>query len=766
MRWIIGIVTLTLLAVVGWFLFPRIAPVNAPDPLDILPEDTWLVMDANASAAHALFSDSTSLFRDLSIIESFQHVIINADQKLIEKNHRVIFFLYGSTEAPMLGVIESAKEKNALLRDFFTEHIYFGKYTMHSNELLNTTIRENSGLKKLLRATNNTEVSICAKPQRIIAYYSEQLAPELKLILAHEIVTEDWVGFDLRENANLFMANGIGSSKMDETGKKRDLNLLRYLPAKTGIAVLSSTDSAAFAMAYCPYSNEGEVEHENLFLLVSEKEPSTASSEDQSYQGIPISIGPLPSAMSLLGLAWNDEAYIARLGSVSIHAASFTQLTKLIDDYLADDKLISSPSFKHIEPAISDASFTFYMRPEMLFQKNPFITNDAELENINTLVFQSFSELPLQKFYALSIVHHAKFVDKASTLWRLLLDTTIAAGPWGFENHYTKENEVIIQDAKHQLYLVNKDGKTLWKQRLDAPIVGDVHMIDAYKSGKYQMLFNTTSSTYLLDRNGKNVGDFPLKLEGKTAVSPTIAQYDSKGDYRILIADGNSIRNVDVDGKAIKGWKNPTINGMAVSPIHYLNYAGKDYLTVITNANSIYFFDRAGSERIKKLQADTLAMALTLREGKSLNDCAFIGYDSIGNIHTTQIGKENRVQNILPLGSDVGLLVTDLIDHAFVTVKKDKVLSLNRDLDVKLDFLLPEELSKNIQILSSPKGWIGCESASNDHFYMLDLKGNMLDKMPLNGAGKALLLDVDKNGSQEVLIGDGKRELMVYKLAD
>ena len=580
-------------------------------------------------------------------------------------------------------------------------------------------------------------------------------------------MTDGWVEFEMREDGNLFMANGVGSSKTDETSKKRDLNLLRYMPAKTGAALLSSYDSLAYAMVYCPYSNDNEEEHENLFLILTE-EGSNASetSEDQAYQGIPISISALPNSLNTLNIAWHNESYVAQFGAVRIHAASFKQLTKLIDDYLADDKLISSAYFKHIEPAISDASFTFYLRPDLLDVHNPFISENADLADINTLVFQCFSELPMQKFYALSILHHTEFVDQAPALWSLLLDTTIAAGPWSFLNHYTQENEVIIQDKKHQLYLINKEGKTLWKQRLDETIVGDIQRIDAYKSGKYQMLFSTKTSTYLIDRNGKNVGDFPLKLSHETAVSPSIVQYESKGEYRILIADGNTIHNVDVEGKAIKGWKKPSINGEAIVPIEYLSYAGKDYLCAISTKNNIYFFDRTGKERIKKLQIDTTATSLEIRKGKALNECAIIGYDSIGNIHIVKPNSKSSIHNILPIGGDVGLKTANSADHAYITVKKDRVLSLNRDLDVVLDFLMPEELDKAIQIMSIKKGWIGLESRTENHFYLLDLEGRLLDKMPLKGSGKALMIDLDKNGSQELIIGDGKRELFVYKLAD
>ena len=765
MRWIIRLVLVLIIGVCAWFWYPRLLPSVESNPIDSIPEDTWLVFQAPANKVSAIFSDSSSIYSELSVLEKFSTFWNLQQTDFSASNETILFFLYGNTSNPSLGLIEQSKGQ--IKTSAFSNHFEVGDYIIHLNDSLPSQTTSREKLSKLLSSGDINKAFVCGLPIQVLEFYNDQIAVELKLILSQEIVTEDWVGFDMQEEDGLFTANGVGISATDETSKKRDLNLLRYLPSKTGAAMLSSIDSLTYSMIYCPYSNEDEMGMENLFILITYNESASRDiSEDQAYQGIPISIERLPSSFSMFNIPWQNESYAAHFGSVLIYSSSFKQLTKLIDDYLADDKLISSPFFKHIEPAISDASFTFYMRPEMLSHKNPFVDSDAQLSSINTLVFQCFSELPMQKFYALSILHHKEFVDEAPLLWSALLDTAIAAGPWSFKNHYTKENEILVQDARHQLYLLNKGGKNLWKLKLDEEIVGNIQLIDAYQSGKFQMLFNTKSSTYLVDRNGKNVGSFPLKLETSASTSPSIVKYDNKGDYRILIADGKTIRNIDIEGNPIKGWKNPSINSNATSEIIYLSYSGKDYLTVISEEKSIYYFDRTGKERINKLQADTNAMSLVLAEGKTLNDCQFTGFDSIGNIHTAQLKKENKIRNILPIGSDVGFMLTLDSEHKYIILKQDRLLALNTEYDVTLDFLLPEEMKPSIQMISSEKGWIGCESRSGKHFYIIDLEGRMLDKMPLRGSGKALLMDVDQNGSQELILADGKRELLVYKLAD
>jgi hypothetical protein len=94
------------------------------------------------------------------------------------------------------------------------------------------------------------------------------------------------------------------------------------------------------------------------------------------------------------------------------------------------------------------------------------------------------------------------------------------------------------------------------------------------------------------------------------------------------------------------------------------------------------------------------------------------------------------------------------------------VIALDKSRDVSLDFLMPEALSRNIYPLPESEDWIGLENSARTDFYLLDLNGRLLDKMPLSGQGPAVLVDLDQNGSMECVLSSPSKGLVAYKLAD
>src|SRR5690606_8602915 len=108
--------------------------------------------------------------------------------------------------------------------------------------------------------------------------------------------------------------------------------------------------------------------------------------------------------------------------------------------------------------------------------------------------------------------------------------------PYGFVNHNTKENELIIQDEANILYLINAKGTILWKKQLNEKITSPIYMVDAVKNKKYQMLFSTKHHIHLIDRNGKYLNNYPAKLPAEATSPLSLLDYDNDKDYRLFIA--------------------------------------------------------------------------------------------------------------------------------------------------------------------------------------------------------------------------------------
>ncbi len=758
MRWIIGITILAVIAVIGWFWYPRLIEADIANPYELLDERTWLVLDLDDPSDLQQLADSNSALAALSLLHQWP-----LPPALDED--RVVLFSYRDATGDQLGIITSGEDE-WIPTDRFASSLKAGSYVIHTTSVY-LLPNEKPSLNELLpsRTARDGKLQVHVRAEDILLSYVGSLSPAVAQWVAREGEPGLWIEFEVEDEEFIFKASGIADTKSDATRSNQDLRLLKLAPSNSSIAITSSNGDLHFGVIHCNYGVTNDP-YEFLYVLYETNQNHAAGNPAQAYQGIPITIDSVPSALNLLDFPWKYEAYTARIGDVFIQSQSFESLVRLLDDYLADDKLTTSPYFTQIENTISDAGFTLYVRPDALTKENPLIDASIEWPATNSLVLQAFSELPGQKFFTVSMLHHKDIIDEAPILWSTLLDTVVQAGPWPFKNHYTSEREVLVQDAKFNLYLINKEGKTLWKKKLNAKIQGDIQTVDAFDNGKFQILLSTSTDLHLIDRNGNEVDGFPIKAEQGITAAPSFVQYSSKSEPRILFADGTKIRNVDVEGKGVKGWTDPKMASTLSTQVEYLSYSGKDYLTCRSTSGKVYFYDRRGKERMNPIQLDTTLCEVFLERGESLSTCCYIGYDTLGNLIEQPIGGKAKVNNTLPLGGDLGLIHTGIKDHDLVTISKDHLVTLDADRNVKLDYLLPESMDPDIKILNRDKMWVGLHAKDNDHFYIMDLEGHMLDKMPVIGRGAALVIDIDGNGTLELMISDGKRELRAYGLAD
>ena len=184
------------------------------------------------------------------------------------------------------------------------------------------------------------------------------------------------------------------------------------------------------------------------------------------------------------------------------------------------------------------------------------------------------------------------------TIWQSLLDSTAVIKPVLVENHYSKEKEVLIQDARNNLYLINNKGRVLWKKALDGPILSEVNQIDYYRNNKLQYLFNTKSRMYLLDRNGNHVAKYPVTLPSEATNGLSVFDYDKSRNYRIFLATANKqIYLFDKTGNRISGWNFSRTEGTVILPIQHFRSNDKDYI-VFSDDRKNYILNRKGEERV------------------------------------------------------------------------------------------------------------------------------------------------------------------------
>ena len=222
-------------------------------------------------------------------------------------------------------------------------------------------------------------------------------------------------------------------------------------------------------------------------------------------------------------------------------------LKLVISNYFNKNTLESSIEYETLQKSLSDeASIQTYFNNYRL----------AEL--LNTL-FQSTlkgSELSDYKLSGIQLVKDDNIVHLNSVLqkskprqsksliseeFNLVLPEDIMMGPVFVSNHKTKGKDILVQDIKNNLYLISNKGVILWKKTLSGAVSGTVEQVDLYKNGRLQLVFSTQKRLYILDRNGKNVGEFPIKFSDDITQPVSVFDYDKKRNYRFLITQNSKL---------------------------------------------------------------------------------------------------------------------------------------------------------------------------------------------------------------------------------
>jgi len=178
------------------------------------------------------------------------------------------------------------------------------------------------------------------------------------------------------------------------------------------------------------------------------------------------------------------------------------------------------------------------------------------------------------------------------------LENKVLKKPILVKNHRTKGMDVAIQDIENNVYLISDKGAIFWKKQVDGEILGDIQQIDIYKNGRFQLLFNTANTLYLVDRDGKDVKPYPKKFE-KTITQPlALFDYDKSKRYRIVLTQGNEIKMFNAEAEIVTGFGfNQTDTDLIASPKH-IRIGTKDYILITEKSGKLTILDRIGKSRV------------------------------------------------------------------------------------------------------------------------------------------------------------------------
>lgn len=389
-----------------------------------------------------------------------------------------------------------------------------------------------------------------------------------------------------------------------------------------------------------------------------------------------------------------------------------------------------------------------------VFKTKQEITNIAS-KNITKLLDQSPEMLDKYEFVALSLQKlksnlffktctnfNPKNKLYQNTLWETLLDTDLYKNPTLVKNHLTDEKELVCVDAKNNLYLLSNTGKILWKRNISEKVLGEIHQIDYFDNDKLQLLFNTENYLYLIDRNGKNVSGFPIKLTIAATNGLTMFDYESNKNYRLWVPlKNNTCICYAINGKKLVDFS-PVNN---TGEVRRIMLQQKDYFILIDSLGKTDIVNRKGETRLKiTLQITEGAKTIFIEEGKNVETTNICYIDKTAK-KLRKISLEDKLQEIpIPEENDIQFAYIDTLENGLapqlvcVTEKGIDVFDFfgkklyEISLDTKIQPQISSLLFKGIHMYAV------LEKSSNKLF-LLDVTGNKvtdteikLDKLPDN----------------------------------
>ncbi len=361
---------------------------------------------------------------------------------------------------------------------------------------------------------------------------------------------------------------------------------------------------------------------------------------------------------------------------------------------------------------------------------------------------------------------------KAATEWETRLDTTIAFKPQLVVNHYNNEKEILVQDMKNTVYLINKTGRILWKKKLEEPILSEVTQIDYYKNGKLQYLFNTESQIHLLDRNGNFVERYPINLPAKAVNALSIFDYDKRKNYRIFVPTADKqVYCYDIEGRIVTGFNFKGADNPIISPVQYVRDKDKDYL-LVTDVSRIYILDRRGNPRIKlnKQFNPSRNNLFEYQAGTATRSGRLIRTDEGGTLYYIYFNGEVESQPIAdfsPLHYFKFEDVTgdNIADIVFVDKNKLTVFTVAGKKQYEYTFSTEIMHEPAFYQFSASQTAIGITETGSQKIYLFNSRGKFMDGFPLPGKTRFSIGVLEPGSARfNLVVGGDEQYLFNYKL--
>jgi len=580
-----------------------------------------------------------------------------------------------------------------------------------------------------------------------------------------------WVAYTF-ENAEQYYRNYLSFLEKEDSKRryqqqisnflfKPEPTLLNWLDTEMGIFYMGQN-----TLAYFKFRSEKNCK-EAL-------EAITDSSFVEGYRGLIINQlvyeNVLPRFYGSLFKGFH-RPYFTITNDFAVFANDLATLKGLINDLLDQRALANDEAYTQYSAKIPSKAHITVMgsNPEFLeltasllegSDARILMTEKERLNNFHRLSLQLNidNDAALTNFY---LEHRPPVQEKVARQWATVLPHPAIGTPQFVKNHNTKKYEVLLQDEANQLHLLSAGGEILWSKDLDGKIIGECTQIDIFKNNKLQLVFNTENSLYVLDRLGRNVEGFPVKLPAAATAPVGVFNYDNARNYRLVVPCGPMLYNYDVKGKKVQGWNFKKASSDIVSEPQHFAVSGKDIIVCLSADGKLYQLNRRGEERFKvNEKIEELKTSFFLKRGSSLKSSELLANSNSGKLYV--INPEGAVDAIY-LDED------NPADH-FMFFDNKYIFSSGQKLLVK-DEENPWVAELDAEVSAKPKAMIlkgefyaGAYSKMAEEIRLFNGKGELIEGFPVFAQGPFDMGSLKLDGTINIVTYSDDGTVICYRV--
>jgi hypothetical protein len=445
-------------------------------------------------------------------------------------------------------------------------------------------------------------------------------------------------------------------------------------------------------------------------------------------------------------IQFENAQYFCVLQDFILFSASKGVLKSFVTQSLNDNTLANNDAFKDLNKKLSDEVSLFVYKNSNGLKE--IIGDNADKYNTNAVQFvyeENYAHVNgvIQKYF------QPRSANSVSEAYSTTLDAEIISAPQTVKNHVTKTHDILAQDVNHNLYLISSSGNILWKKKLQDKILGKVAQIDTYKNGRLQLAFATSKRLYVIDRNGNDVGPFPIKFHDKVTQPLSVFDYDKTRNYRLLVTQGKNLLMYDAKGKTVNGFNYRTNTAEIITQPKHFRVASKDYI-VFGAGNKMKILNRQGDIRINvndKIRFSSNAIYLYKNKFTTTNTLGeLVQVDTKGNLNRKNLNLTEQHS-------------IEATSKTLVTLMDNKLAIKSRVVDLDFgDYTSPKIFYLNDKI------FVTTTDLQSKKVYLFDSQAKSIPNFPIFGTSSAELQQLDKDTGLELITQSDAKSIIIYKI--